>query len=72
MGEGVRLKLLTPLFVADALMGAAGQRIEADLAAAKVRALKLKQPTHLTSCPYLGMHAGASRHRRGALTALSC
>ncbi|KAG2422345.1 hypothetical protein HXX76_016105 [Chlamydomonas incerta] len=34
-GEGVRLKLQTPLFVADALLGAAGRQLEADLAAAR-------------------------------------
>lgn len=32
-GEGVRLKLQTPLFVADALLGAAGRQLETDLAA---------------------------------------
>ncbi|KAG2490542.1 hypothetical protein HYH03_010936 [Edaphochlamys debaryana] len=34
-GEGVRLKLQTPLFVADALLGAAGRQLAADLAAAR-------------------------------------
>eukprot|EP00198_Chlamydomonas_reinhardtii_P000476 XP_001689811.1 predicted protein [Chlamydomonas reinhardtii] len=34
-GEGVRLKLQTPLFVADALLGAAGRQLETDLAAAR-------------------------------------
>ncbi|KAF5829049.1 hypothetical protein DUNSADRAFT_16642 [Dunaliella salina] len=34
-GEGVRLKLQTPLFVADALIGAAGQRLQAELSAVK-------------------------------------
>ena len=37
-GEGVRLKLQTPLFVADALMGAAGQRLAAEVEAARVSA----------------------------------
>jgi hypothetical protein len=35
-GEGVRLKLQTPLSVADALIGAAGQRLAAELGAARV------------------------------------
>jgi hypothetical protein len=34
-GEGLRLKLQTPLFVADALMEAARVRLEAQTAAAK-------------------------------------
>ncbi|EFJ53019.1 hypothetical protein VOLCADRAFT_120148 [Volvox carteri f. nagariensis] len=34
-GEGVRLKLQTPLFVADALLGAAGRQLAVDLAAAR-------------------------------------
>jgi hypothetical protein len=36
LGEGVRLKLQTPLSVADALIGAAGQRLAAELGAARV------------------------------------
>jgi len=32
----VRFKLQTPLFIADALIGAAGQKLEADLSAAQV------------------------------------
>mmetsp|Transcript_35342 Transcript_35342/g.89478 ORF Transcript_35342/g.89478 Transcript_35342/m.89478 type:complete len:1026 (-) Transcript_35342:222-3299(-) len=35
VGEGVRLKLQTPLFVADALVNAAGTRLGAELATAK-------------------------------------
>ncbi|GIL78828.1 hypothetical protein Vretifemale_8196 [Volvox reticuliferus] len=34
-GEGVRLKLQTPLFVADALLGAAGRQLAVDLEAAR-------------------------------------
>lgn len=34
-GEGVRLKLQTPLFVADALVGAAGRQLATELAAAR-------------------------------------
>lgn len=34
-GEGVRLKLQTPLSIADALLGAAGRQLAADLQAAR-------------------------------------
>lgn len=34
-GEAVRLKLQTPLFVADALLDAAGQQLSAELETAK-------------------------------------
>ncbi|GFH33589.1 uncharacterized protein HaLaN_32985, partial [Haematococcus lacustris] len=34
-GEGVRLKLETPLGVADALLGAAGQQLASDLSTAQ-------------------------------------
>ncbi|KAG1680578.1 hypothetical protein FOA52_015025 [Chlamydomonas sp. UWO 241] len=42
-GEGVRLKLQTPLYVADALMGACGRALQSDLDAARaeLRAVKL-------------------------------
>lgn len=44
-GEGVRLKLQTPLFVADALIGAAGRHLATELSTAQVRALP-----HPTGC----------------------
>ena len=40
-GESVRLKLQTPLFVADALLEAAGQQLADDLAAAEQVAVLL-------------------------------
>lgn len=44
-GEGVRLKLQTPLYVADALMGACGRLLAADIdaASAELKAVRLVQ-----------------------------
>lgn len=49
----MRLKLQTPLFVADALMTAAGSRLSAELAAARVRGSEAR---YLSGChPFLCM-----------------
>lgn len=48
-GESVRLKLQTPLFVADALLEAAAQQLEEDLAAAE-QAGSPSPPSRLRGC----------------------
>jgi len=58
-GEGVRLKLQTPLFVADALVGAAGQRVSAELSAAKVRG-RTPGRRRMLLCPLFLSHVSAS------------
>lgn len=61
-GEGLRLKLQTPLYVADALMEAARARLDAQTAAAKRELASLEsvrqQLTRFKVCVWVGV-AGA-------------
>jgi len=70
-GEGVRLKLQTPLFVADALIGAAGQRLQAELSAAKADLAAVRMVSQQLSRFRADMEKDASAQRQMLLKVLS-